>query len=348
MDTEDYRGFFALFARDAEKGGSPLYARLANEVADDPLVADILAARRTGQPGPNLLLAAAHFLLLRGADHPLRDYFLSCGGARAADDACAIAFLDFCARHKDAMTALVAKRATNTNEAGRSAAIAPGIVEIARREKRPLFLVELGPSAGLNLNFDRYAYRYEGRQAGAREFWSPSPLTIVCEARGCEAPDLGKAPPPLAGRIGLEREPVDIQNTDERDWLRALVWTERPDRLARLDAAMEIARVAPPPIMAGDAIGNLKAACALAPADAAIIVAHTFVVYQFAREARLALDDALAVEARLRPLWRLSLEAGAEGEYALALSRPGESEEILALCSPHGLWVDWRAPRPGA
>jgi hypothetical protein len=348
MDTEDHKGFFALFARDAEKGGSPLYARLASEIADEPLVAEILARRRIGQPGPNLLLAAAHFLLLRGADHPLRDYFLSCGGARPADNASAPQFLDFCARHKDAMAALVATRATNTNEAGRSAALAPGIVEASRREVRPLFLVELGPSAGLNLNFDRYAYRYAGEGVAARDFWSPSPLMIACEARGANVPDLGVSPPPLAGRIGLEREPVDIQNTDERDWLRALVWPERLDRLARLDAAMEIARAAPPPIMAGDAIGNLKAACALAPADAAIIVAHTFVVYQFAREARLALDDALAGEAQLRPLWRLSLEAGAEGDYALALSRPGESEEILALCSPHGLWVDWRAPRPGA
>lgn len=348
MDTEDHRGFFALFARDAGAGGSPLYARLAGDVAEEPLVHEILARRRTGQPGPNLLFAAAHFLLLRGADHPLKDYFPSCGGARAADEAAASAFLDFCGLYKGAMAALVAMRATNTNEAGRSAALAPGIVEIARREARPLFLVELGPSAGLNLNFDRYAYRYAGPGVATREFWSPSPLVIACEARGGLAPDLGPAPPRLAGRVGLEREPVNLQSADDRDWLRALVWPERLDRLARLDAALQIARAAAPPMMAGDAIANLKSACALAPAGAAIVVAHSFVVYQFSQEARMALDAALAAQSRLRPLWRLSLEAEAAGAYALALSRPGEAEEILALCSPHGLWVDWRMPAPRA
>ena len=61
-------------------------------------------------------------------------------------------------------------RSIQTNEVGRSAALLPALAVVragalAVGDDRPLALVELGPSAGLNLLLDRYAVTY--RRDGA-------------------------------------------------------------------------------------------------------------------------------------------------------------------------------------
>ena len=43
-------------------------------------------------------------------------------------------------------------------------------------------------------------------------------------------------------RIGLERNPVDLEDADDRDWLRALVWPDHTQRLDRLDRAIALFR----------------------------------------------------------------------------------------------------------
>jgi hypothetical protein len=54
---------FLHFARHTRQQGSPLYARLSAAVANDADLLDLAAHARKGQPVPNLLFAATHFLL---------------------------------------------------------------------------------------------------------------------------------------------------------------------------------------------------------------------------------------------------------------------------------------------
>src|SRR5579872_6386238 len=98
------------------RGYSPLYDCLSLAVAEDADLQRIAGRNQPGQPPPNLIFAAAHYLLLRGEQHELRRYFASVrdGPPQPPKDAAA-AFRDFCLRHEEEMSGLVATRLVQTN-----------------------------------------------------------------------------------------------------------------------------------------------------------------------------------------------------------------------------------------
>src|SRR5690242_2538704 len=69
------------FQRFAEQEAGPafssLYARLCRGIASDPQVLALAADVPPGQPAPNLLLGAVHYLLLKGGRHPLAAFYPS-------------------------------------------------------------------------------------------------------------------------------------------------------------------------------------------------------------------------------------------------------------------------------
>ncbi len=143
---------------------------------------------------------------------------------------------------------------------------------------------------------------------------------------------------------GLERNPVDLANDDDRDWLRALVWPDQIERFARLDAALDVYQGAKPEIRVGDALELLPEVLAQIPKGETLCVYHTLVTYQFSPPMRRALDDLLTAAGLRRAVWRLSLEGTANNECPLRLRRyhDGTKEErVLAQAHPHGLWLEW-------
>ncbi|MBV9329984.1 MAG: DUF2332 family protein [Alphaproteobacteria bacterium] len=69
------RAYWRFWAEDARRAGSEIYAQLASRIALDAELIGIAAHAAKGQPHANMLLGAVHFLVLRGADHPLRDIY---------------------------------------------------------------------------------------------------------------------------------------------------------------------------------------------------------------------------------------------------------------------------------
>ena len=66
-------------------------------------------------------------------------------------------------------------RASDSDERGSALLGAAAVLlTIARLARRPLDLVELGPSAGLNLLWDRYGYRLRGRELGRPSVAAPA------------------------------------------------------------------------------------------------------------------------------------------------------------------------------
>jgi hypothetical protein len=336
------RDYWAFFVGEAERLNAPLYVRLAEGIGADEELRKLAEGARAGQPPANMLLGAVHFLLLRGAKHPLRDFYPNLN-ERTADGDPFPAFQDFVAQHRGAIASIVAARITNTNEVGRSGALHAGFRVLGREAGDPLHLIEIGPSAGLNMIWDSYGVRY---QRDGESFATEAPgaeLVIDVALHGDKVPPLG-APPRVASRVGLERNPVDLRDPDSRDWLRALVWPDHRTRFARLDKALAIYARQTPEIRAGDALALLPDALAQAPADQTLCVYHTIVTYQFTPEMREALDHILIMAGLRRPVWRLSLEWASDHSYPLRLTRYQDgvkTETALALCDPHGAWIEW-------
>lgn len=348
--------YYRFFANESRRGGSPLYERLSLGIADDESVQQLARYRRRGQPPANLIFGAVHYLLLRGVEDELAEFYPSLGGARTADDKAYPLFARFCRAHQAKIVEIIAERVTNTNEVGRSALLAPAFDMAARLGRAPLGLIEIGSSAGLNLNFDRYGYRYLDPAGTPRlERWAESSLVLKCTLRGAGAPGLGETPPPVGSRIGLELQPIDVTREEERLWLKALVWPERLDRLARLDGALRIALAHPPRIKGGDAVLHLAKAVAAVPPDQVPCVYHTITLYQLNREQQLAIHQILLASSWRRPVYRISAEGEVEPPNPVATRNPlklhryangQRATVVLGECDPHGLWLEWQPPRP--
>jgi hypothetical protein len=325
------------------KVGSKLYAEFSARILEDVDLLRLAASSPVGQPPPNLLFGAVHYLLLQGLSHPLAGFYPSLNGGReVAQDSvhqnAYPAFRDFCLRHSDDIALILRERTVQTNEVGRSAALQPGFAVVARRAKKPLALVDLGAGAGLNLLADRFHYDYGDRQAG-----DPAALVrIECRVRGKLVPPLEIAP--IASRVGLDRNPVDVRDPDQALWLRALVWPDQPWRAEVLLAAIRSAQADPPPLRRGNAADLLPEAIAEAPSDTALCIYSSFALYQFGPAQLARLHSLVEAAARERPVYRLAFEwrAGDQNYLELDAFDGLEPERLhLATAHEHGAWIEW-------
>src|SRR5690606_14810914 len=103
---------------------------------------------------------------------------------------------------------------------------------------------------------DRYGYQLGATRAGD----PASPVQL--------APDWsGVSPPParveVVARRGVDRQPLDPADPATRERLNAYVWADQLPRIARLNAALDLAAADPPVIDKGDAADWLETALAV-------------------------------------------------------------------------------------
>ena len=347
-DLENIANTFSRFAEmEARENNSPLYERLSAVVAQSPDLCALAANAREGQPKPNMLFAAVQFLLADRSEDSLAAFYPGISGGPAPTTDPAGAFVDFCGRQSDAIIALVQQRMVQTNEVRRSACLLPAFSEVARATSAPLALIEIGPSAGLNLLFDHYQYSYDGVHFGP----GSSPVVLDSELRGAPL-QLPTRMPVVASRMGIDLNPLDLRNDDDLRWLQALIWPEHDDRRSLFAAAASVLRSAPPRLLGGDVFELLSAEVANAPVGAAVCIFATFVLNQFSVPMLERLRAMLLDASKTRDLWMvvmggsrfLPLASTNHGEadlWLLHFSAGTETQRLLALCNPHGRWITW-------
>ncbi|MDE0002046.1 MAG: DUF2332 domain-containing protein [Rhodospirillaceae bacterium] len=338
------RARFQRFARvEAPDLDSPMYSELASGVYSDDELLAIAGHAMPGQPAPNMLFAAVQYLLLSGVDHPLAAHYPIMAGGESRPAPAFSRFRDFCLQHRESVVELVRTRRTQTNVVRRCTCLLPAFSLACRDTSLPLALIDLGASAGLNLNFDRYAYSY--RRDGLEVLrWGPARAKIRLEAELRGAADLPPLPAAIsvASRDAIDLDPVDLDDPDQLLWLRALIWPEHVERHQQLiDAAGEMDQ-GNIRMHGGDAAVILPSLLESVPFEHAPVVYSTIAFYQFPRESRRRISRTLAAASGARPVWQIALE-GLNPKLSITRYRDGTGEtEILADVSAHGWWIDWR------
>ena len=226
-----------------------------------------------------------------------------------------------------------AEQKVQTNEVQRAWALLPGFLTIA--DGRPLDLLELGPSAGLNLVWDRYGYRYS---TGA---WGDADLVLTGDDRIPPPAELLAREVEVVRRRGVDLNPVDATSEHGARLLQAFVWADQAERLDRLRRAIEVLRADPPELIAGDYVESLPTLLADRLPGAQPIVFQTASTIYLAEGDLARLHAALEEASRVEPLSFLSSGIHDEG-FALDLERyPGGAIERLAVFDFHGAWLEW-------
>jgi hypothetical protein len=331
---------FQRFAREEVRDASPLYEKLSLSIAEDPEILALAAHARNGERIPNLFFAAVQFLLLNGIKHPVSVFYRMASGAAASKEDPYPKFRSFCLEYDEEIRGLIAVGLVQTNEVSRCAFLAPAFVFISRQgQGQPLYLVEIGASAGLNLLWDRYGYRFGEICTGGN---LNSPVQITCALRGNGQPPIPEKFPAIATRVGLDRIPIEMGDPDAVLWLRAFIWPEQVKRAELLKRAIQIARQNPVKLIAGDAAETLPAILAEAPEDNTLCIFRTFT--PLSPPSRERISEVCARCGASRDLFLLSTTGGRsiDSELKLVSFINGvKTERILARCHNHGQWLEW-------
>jgi hypothetical protein len=245
------------------------------------------------------------------------------------------------ADHRAFLRDFVAERGVQTNEVQRSWVLLPLLLRVAERTgAETLDLVELGPSAGLNLVWDRYRYHYEAGD------WGPpgARLRLEGEERRPVPRELLELSPTVRGRVGIDRSPIDVTSEEGARLLRCFVWAGQDERLERLDRAIEAVRGEPPELVRGDFVELLPEVLAARPGDGLTVVFQTATWGYLDEERRTRLRAKLDEAGRSLPLAFVSTGEPRVEEHCWGLRLvywPGGEREFAGHADFHGAWLRW-------
>ena len=183
---------------------------------------------------------------------------------------------------------------------------------------QPLALLEVGASAGLCLQPDRYAYRYDDRPV-----LGESPLVLSCRDDRCGAA-AALACRRWSGGAGWTSTRSTSATTTTMRWLRSLVWPEQTERFAVLQRRSR----SPAPIRRRSRRATSSPISSRSlrrrRADATLVIYHSAVLAYLDADGRARFVDERTRDrcATVRRSW--IVERGARGVRSRTRSRPAQ------------------------
>jgi hypothetical protein len=221
-----YRDLFTALADDYEDGGRT-YAILAGR-SDRP-VHDAIPLRLAG---------AIHKVVLDGLEPRLARHYPSMGGSPGEDFTAD--FIGYMKDHIDDIE-MGLGRQVQTNEVGRSVVHLVLSHWLTTLDITEFDFLEVGASAGLNLNFDKFYACFGQLRMGSQQ----SPLRFMGDWFG-NAPDVPRIGATVRRRRGTDISPIDLRNNDQATRLLSFIWPDQKARFERTQFAIDIAREHPP------------------------------------------------------------------------------------------------------
>ncbi|MDQ1435982.1 MAG: hypothetical protein QOF59_2798 [Actinomycetota bacterium] len=317
-----YAELFGRFAADCEQGSAPV----ADLLAHAPMTINAASPLRLFG-GVHRGVLVAEFPEL-AATWPTTER--PAGDVDGAYDLLRTLFASPPASVLDALS-----RDPQTNEVGRSAALALGLAKIGRVTRKPIRLFEIGSSAGLNLRIDSYFCD------GGATTWGSSDAALHFGTDCFEKPADFAGSTPITERRGCDINPIDATTDDGAATLMSYVWPDQFARLDRLRRALDIARAVPVAVDVMSADEWVDQHVVTEP-DSTTVLMHS-VMWQYMPDAvqnriTATLADRGAKATDDAPLALVSMEPGPHAiSMDLSVTRwPGGDRQVLAHCGGHG------------
>ena len=329
---------FSNFAVNECRGSSALYEHLSLKIAEDEEMLNLSSYAQQGQPIPNLFLGAIHYLLLKGKEHDLREYYPSIVMYPRDIENSFPQFKDFCRSYRDEIILILKNKLVQTNEVRRCAYLYPSFCYIYNKVKKPLALIEIGTSAGLQLLWDKYSYSY-----GTEEVYGykNSEVHITSEIKTDNAPLLFHTSPPVSDRVGIDLHVNDLTNGKDL-WLKALIWPEHCDRRNLFEKASKYVKETPLKLIEGDGVALLPEISNQITSDAVLCVFHTHVANQIPLEDKKRLFQVIKTMGSDRDILHLYNNMK-DGDLHLDYFINGnEYNKTIGATDAHGRWFEWK------
>lgn len=258
--------------------GSTMYTKLFQDLADD--YADngrtfAILAGRSARPIhdaiPLRLAAALHRIVLSGRDERLARHYPSVGGKPGADFTAD--FIAYMRDHLDEIDVALTQQ-VQTNEVGRSIVqltVSHWLTSIGITD---FDYLEIGASAGLNMNFDKY-YACSGQ---LRMGDTSSSVRFMGDCF-THTPDVPRVGARVHRKRGVDISPLDVTETDDEVRLLSFLWPDQKMRIQRTRDAIAIAKKHPPMVDNASADDWIHAQLSR-PQERATVVFHS-IVWQY-------------------------------------------------------------------
>ncbi|MBJ8005371.1 DUF2332 family protein [Bacillus cereus] len=340
LTKEQVANLFRDFSIKECKGSSDLYEYLSMKISEDEEVLTLSSYAQVGQPIPNLLLGAVHYLLLKGKDHHLKTYYSSLvENAKTNLDKDFEQFKDFCNEYREEIITLLQTKLVQTNEVRRCAYLYPSFCYIFNKVNKPLVIIEIGTSSGLQLFWDQYSYSY-----GTDETYGNinSNVNLTSEIRGENVLHFLKQSPPVVEKIGLDLNVNDLNADEDYLWLRALIWPEHKERLELFDQAATLVKGKPVRLIEGDGVVLLPAIAEQIREDAVICIFHTHVANQIPENVKHTLEKQIKEIGAKRDVFHLYNNMWDRDLHIDYYINGNEYCETVGETEGHGRWFSWK------
>lgn len=329
---------FKKFAVRECKESSQLYEFLSLKIAEDEEMLELASYAREGQPVPNLFLGAVHYLLLKGKEHVLKEFYPSIVTNSREVEESYFYFKDFCQLYKEEIISILKTKLVQTNEVRRCSYLYPTFCYIFDITKKPLALIEIGTSAGLQLLWDKYSYSYGTNQVYGNK---NSDVHITSEIKGDNTPFLHVSSPPVVSRVGIDLHVNDLSNEEDYLWLKSLIWPNHHERRKLFEKAANYVRKNPLTLIEGDGVTLLSEISKKTPKDHVICVFHTHVANQMPLKSKIRLLEEIKTIGKDRDIFHLYNNMRDRDLHLDYYIDGNEYTKIVGRTDGHGRWFYW-------
>ncbi|MFD2208242.1 DUF2332 domain-containing protein [Virgibacillus halophilus] len=338
MGESEISRCFKLFAENECKGSCSLYENLSQQISEDQELLELAANARQNQPAPNLFFGAVQYLLFKGSRHELSKFYSSIVRSPGQGEKCFPHFKNFCQHNRSEIIALLKEKLVQTNEVRRCGYLYPVFCFIHRKMRKPLALMEIGTSAGLQLLWDKYCYTYgDERVYGSHD----SDVKIKSEVKHNRLPLLLNESPQVASRLGFDLHVNDLHDPEDYLWLKSLIWPNHHERRALFEKAVYHVRSHRMNLIQGDGVQLLLKAVKNIPQEELVCVFHTHTANQFSTETKSKLLKDISTIGQERDICHVYNHIQDRKLHLDYYVSGKEYNRIVGETDGHGRWFSW-------